>query len=98
MKRRRPGRPPGPREGRGQEPWDPQVLTSKHRQILLFLAEHLDWRRADVAAYLVISPAHLSKLANCPAGQEYLWKLGVDPTMITSPIHSDGVVNLDEFL
>lgn len=97
MKRRRPGRPPGPTETRAQEPWDPRCLTWRHRRILSFLAKHMGWRRADVARAMGVSVSHLSILANCPAGLAYLRELGVDPTMTHNP-QSESTLSLDDFL
>jgi hypothetical protein len=97
--RNQPGRPPGPMDGRGQEPWDPVLLTDTHKQRLDFLARHLHWRRADVAAELGVSMSHLSILANSPAGRAFLATLGVSPDMTATPADLQPVVvNLDEFL
>jgi len=96
---RRVGRPPGPTEGRGHEPWDPRNLTLRHRQILDFLARNLGWRRADVAAALGVSLSHLSMLANAPAGRAFLAEYGVTPDMTETPPHLRPVaLELDEFL
>ena len=75
---RRPGRPAGPTEGRGERPYDPRRSTPRRLEIIFAVhayrapLERGDLLLCDLAAMLGTSLSYLSVVKNSPWGQQGL--------------------------
>jgi hypothetical protein len=71
MIKRRIGRPPGP-SGIGPRPWFRRRLRKEDKEILEFVARHLDMPRWEIAEKFGLSGSALSILTCSPLGQAYM--------------------------
>ncbi len=71
----RPGRPPGPTEGRGHRPYDPRRTTPKRERIICAVHSYRreidsgDIQLCEIASLTNTSPSYLSIVKNSPWGQ-----------------------------
>ena len=80
---RRPGRPAGPTEDRGERPYDPRRWTARRQEIISVVhrnrraLERGDLTLCDLAAVISTSPSYLSIVKNSPWGQRQLHVLAM---------------------
>ena len=75
---RRPGRPAGPAEDRGQRPYDPRRWTARRQEIISAIHRNREALErghlmlCELAVMLGTSPSYLSIVKNSPWGQRRL--------------------------